>query len=253
MSYLDLKETGPLVVAAPPNVIGMFTDFFQRTADRRRRHRPRPGARRALPAPAARLRRRGAGGLLHLPLADLQRLPVLPHDHDPGRRRPRPVAGGGERRAHPHLPGLHPGAGREADELPGRLRPAHRHDVPGRQHLLDQAQGLRRLRARGRARPRSPRHPRADRHREGQALRADRGAAGAAEEGRRDGSAHDHGAAPARPPRRAQPLLRRPAVGERLGRRLLRVAAGRLPRRDAARHLLPGRLFLRSGNGDAHP
>jgi hypothetical protein len=31
MSYLDLKETGPLVVTAPPNVIGMFTDFFQRT------------------------------------------------------------------------------------------------------------------------------------------------------------------------------------------------------------------------------
>lgn len=24
MSYLDLKETGPLVVAAPPNVIGMI-------------------------------------------------------------------------------------------------------------------------------------------------------------------------------------------------------------------------------------
>ncbi len=31
MSYLDLKQTGPLVVYAPPNVIGMFTDFFQRT------------------------------------------------------------------------------------------------------------------------------------------------------------------------------------------------------------------------------
>ena len=31
MSYLDLKETGPLVVAAPPRVIGMLTDFFQRT------------------------------------------------------------------------------------------------------------------------------------------------------------------------------------------------------------------------------
>jgi len=31
MSYLDLKETGPLVVAAPAGVIGMFTDFFQRT------------------------------------------------------------------------------------------------------------------------------------------------------------------------------------------------------------------------------
>jgi len=31
MSYLDLKETGPLVVYAPPGVIGMFTDFYQRT------------------------------------------------------------------------------------------------------------------------------------------------------------------------------------------------------------------------------
>jgi hypothetical protein len=31
MNYLDLKETGPLVVAAPKNVIGMFTDFFQST------------------------------------------------------------------------------------------------------------------------------------------------------------------------------------------------------------------------------
>src|SRR5215472_6862642 len=31
MSYLDLKKTGPLVVKAPPNVIGMFTDFFQHT------------------------------------------------------------------------------------------------------------------------------------------------------------------------------------------------------------------------------
>ncbi len=31
MNYLDLKATGPLVVAAPPNIIGMFTDFYQRT------------------------------------------------------------------------------------------------------------------------------------------------------------------------------------------------------------------------------
>jgi hypothetical protein len=31
MSYLDLKADGPLVVSAPANVIGMFTDFFQRT------------------------------------------------------------------------------------------------------------------------------------------------------------------------------------------------------------------------------
>ncbi|TNV19389.1 DUF1254 domain-containing protein [Buttiauxella sp. B2] len=31
MSYLDLKKTGPLVIKAPANVIGMFTDFFQKT------------------------------------------------------------------------------------------------------------------------------------------------------------------------------------------------------------------------------
>jgi len=31
MSYLDLKKDGPLVIAAPPNVIGMFTDFYQHT------------------------------------------------------------------------------------------------------------------------------------------------------------------------------------------------------------------------------
>src|SRR5271167_1072189 len=31
MSYLDLKQTGPLVVNAPPRVIGMCTDFFPRT------------------------------------------------------------------------------------------------------------------------------------------------------------------------------------------------------------------------------
>jgi hypothetical protein len=31
MSNLDLKEAGPLVVHAPPGVIGMFTDFYQRT------------------------------------------------------------------------------------------------------------------------------------------------------------------------------------------------------------------------------
>jgi hypothetical protein len=31
LTFLDLKETGPLVVAAPHDVIGMFTDLFQRT------------------------------------------------------------------------------------------------------------------------------------------------------------------------------------------------------------------------------
>jgi hypothetical protein len=31
MNYIDLKKNGPVVVYAPPNVIGMFTDFYQRT------------------------------------------------------------------------------------------------------------------------------------------------------------------------------------------------------------------------------
>src|SRR5262245_3445706 len=31
VSYLAVKKTGPLVVAAPPNVIGLFTAFFTRT------------------------------------------------------------------------------------------------------------------------------------------------------------------------------------------------------------------------------
>ena len=31
LTFLDLKQTGPLVVAAPRDVIGMFTDLFQRT------------------------------------------------------------------------------------------------------------------------------------------------------------------------------------------------------------------------------
>jgi len=29
MSYLDLKETGPPVMYAPPGVIGMYTDFYR--------------------------------------------------------------------------------------------------------------------------------------------------------------------------------------------------------------------------------
>jgi hypothetical protein len=30
MSYLDLKQDGPLMVAAPAGILGMFTDFCQR-------------------------------------------------------------------------------------------------------------------------------------------------------------------------------------------------------------------------------
>src|SRR5215831_15933315 len=63
MSYLDLKETGPLVVHAPPGVIGMFTDFYQRT-----------------------LTDVGAAGPDRGQGIDLQCIPILPHGADARRR-----------------------------------------------------------------------------------------------------------------------------------------------------------------------
>jgi hypothetical protein len=80
MSYLDLKETGPLVVYAPPNVIGMFTDFYQR----------------CLTDVGAAGPDRGKGGLyLLLPpgyqgyVRHIQCVPFFPHSPEPRRRRPR--------------------------------------------------------------------------------------------------------------------------------------------------------------------
>ncbi len=94
MSYLDLKETGPLVVAAPPNVIGMFTDFFQRTitdVGLIGPDRARGGLYLLLPPD---YERRGTARLFCLQVEDLQRLPVLPHHHGEkatvGRTRNRP-------------------------------------------------------------------------------------------------------------------------------------------------------------------
>jgi hypothetical protein len=37
MSYLDLTQDGPLVVQAPPGVLGMLSDFFLAAAADRRR------------------------------------------------------------------------------------------------------------------------------------------------------------------------------------------------------------------------
>ncbi|MGD0445032.1 MAG: DUF1254 domain-containing protein [Edaphobacter sp.] len=71
MNYLNLKETGPLVVYAPPNVIGMFTDFMQRTLTDVGAAGPDPRTRRSLPSSSARLRRPAFRRLLHLPVEDL--------------------------------------------------------------------------------------------------------------------------------------------------------------------------------------
>lgn len=57
MSYLDLKQDGPLVIAAPPNVIGMFTDFFQITITDVGAIGPDRARGGPLPAAAARLSR----------------------------------------------------------------------------------------------------------------------------------------------------------------------------------------------------
>ncbi|MEZ5903680.1 MAG: DUF1254 domain-containing protein [Geminicoccaceae bacterium] len=90
MSYLDLKETGPLVVAAPANVIGMFTDFFQRTITDVSAIGPTGRVagsicccRRAMTACARRL--------LRLRVQHLQCLPLLPYGDGAGRDGPDPA------------------------------------------------------------------------------------------------------------------------------------------------------------------
>ena len=128
----------------------------------RRRHghrRPRPGQGRKVPLPAPWLRRRGPGGLLHLPLPDVHQL---------GRA-------AGARRC----------PGDEADQdlparrgrQPGRER-VRQHRRPGVQHRPRQRllvlRGGRRARAGGArrgARRRTGRPARGDRHRQGPAVR----------------------------------------------------------------------------------
>jgi hypothetical protein len=145
MSYLDLKKDGPLVVAAPPNVIGMFTDFYQRTitdVGAIGPDRARGGLYLLLPA---RLREGGSEGLFRLRVEDLQCVPLLPHADEEGRERPRSGARRRVRPADPRLSPLGDGERREADGLSRRERQARQHDVSGRQQLLDKAQVLCRL------------------------------------------------------------------------------------------------------------
>jgi hypothetical protein len=97
-------------------------------------------------------------------------------------------------------------------------------------------------------RPGAARRARLDRHRQGRAVGADRTRAGALAARSRDRTQDDPRPAPARASRRPQPLLRRPAVGTRLGRRHGRVDAGELSGREPARGLLPVRLLLRAGD-----
>ena len=97
MSYLDLKETGPLVVYAPPDVIGMFI-LLPADDHRRRGHRTESRPRRALSASAAGSPGARSGGLLRLQILDLQRLPFLSHRDEAGCGRSRPHGSGGEGR-----------------------------------------------------------------------------------------------------------------------------------------------------------
>ena len=129
MSYLDLKETGPLVVNAPPDVIGMFTDFFQRTitdVGAIGPDRARGGLYLLLPAglPGA-----GARGLLRLQILDLQRLPFLSHrDQERGQTVLTPQAQWRWPRGHAFI---HSTSWRraQADAVPQRLEHPREHDV----------------------------------------------------------------------------------------------------------------------------
>jgi hypothetical protein len=140
MSYLDLKKDGPLVVAAPPNVIGMFTDFFQHTI---------------IDVGAVGPGRARGGLYLLLPPGYTGEIPkgyfafesktnnvfFLPHHHEAGGQRPGPRASRQDCGTDARLSALDAGEGCEADGLSGRQRQAHQHDVPNRQFLLDEAQG----------------------------------------------------------------------------------------------------------------
>ena len=93
MSYLDLKETGAFVVRAPPNVIGMFTDFFQRTITDVGAIGPDRARGGTLSASAAGLPGRDPAGYFVFKSRDLQRLPLLPHhDGTKGENGPDPTA-----------------------------------------------------------------------------------------------------------------------------------------------------------------
>ena len=180
MNYLDLKETGPLVVAAPPNVIGMFTDFFQRTITDVGAIGPD----------------RARGGLYLLLPPDYDgeipqgyfafksktynvflffRTIMAKGDNGPD---PKPaVALAEQTRVYPLWD---VGEGRQADAVSERQRQAHQHDVSGRQYVLDQAQGIRRLRTCVGDRSRTARRAGFDRHRQGPAVQSDREATGTA-------------------------------------------------------------------------
>ena len=95
MSYLDLKETGPLVVYAPGKSLAC-----SRTSSSGRSPTSGPSDRIA-PAVGSicccrRITRARAGGLLRLQIRNLQRLPLLAHRDEAGRERSRPHGSGGE-------------------------------------------------------------------------------------------------------------------------------------------------------------
>ena len=144
MSYLNLKETGPLVVYAPPNVIGMFTDFLQRTLTDVGAAGPDlgrgglylllpPGYDGAVP-----------GGYHAVPVPHLQRLSVLPHGAHRRAERPGYDEGRCDGRDDAGLSAGKPGAQPPAHAVPERVAHPCQHDVPDRLHLLGKAQALHR-------------------------------------------------------------------------------------------------------------
>ena len=199
MNYLDLKETGPLVVKAPPNVIGMFTDFFQRTITDVGAIGPD----------------RARGGLyLLLPPGYQGEVPkgyfafesstynvflffrTVMAQGD-GKPDPAPAVANAETTR------IYPLWEEEKDippmEFPNASGKRLNMMYPVDFQVLDQAEGLRRLRAGRGDHPRTARGPRLHRHREGRTLRAQRLAARGAREGPGPGAEDDPRLGAARP------------------------------------------------------
>jgi hypothetical protein len=79
MSYLSLAADGPLVVEAPPGILGMLSDFWQRSLSDVGFAGPDRGQGGQLPVDPSALRRSAAAGrLLHVAVTDEQRVPVRP-------------------------------------------------------------------------------------------------------------------------------------------------------------------------------
>ena len=252
MSYLDLKATGPLVVYAPPDVIGMFTDFFQRTitdVGAIGPDRARGGLYLLLPpdhqghVPAGyfafksetynvflffrTVMKPGADGpdpTEAVARAEMTR--VYPLDLVEKERKPMQFPNGSNIRVNM----MYPTDFSYWEKLKAFV------DYEPVESIAPEVRGI--LASIGIIK--------------GVPFRPDGATREALSKAVETAPKMIIGVAARRPGRRQRPLLHRPAVYQRVGRHRRRVVPQQLPRREPARILLPGRLLLGAGDGDGH-